>query len=263
MPEKLKSFFGSSLPVKLPAYKFVMIRKKIFGTLRVEKFRHRSNEIKRIEALSDAVFAFSVSLLVVSLEVPQTFEELRMILKGAVPFFATISLIFLFWYQKYVFFRHYALNDFTTILLNLAYLAVILFYVYPLKFLFSVLLSSWTGMNLFPQAAEKGLPVLLPGDFPQLVILFSAGYFVIWILLYFMHIRALRATKDPVLNHYETEYTRKEIRGALWNALIGLLSVLLAIPGVEWLSGICYLLIPLLLLFNNNIFRRRIRKFKH
>jgi uncharacterized membrane protein len=34
----------------------------------------------RIEALSDAVFAFSVSLLVASLEVPQTFGELKIIL---------------------------------------------------------------------------------------------------------------------------------------------------------------------------------------
>lgn len=239
-----------------------MIRKKIFGTLRAEKFRHRSNEIKRIEALSDAVFAFSVSLLVASLEVPQTFEELQVILKGAVPFFATVSLIFLFWYRQYVFFRHYALNDFTTILLNLAYLAVILFYVYPLKFLFSLLLSSWTGMNLFPKAAEKGLPVLIQEDFPLLVILFSAGYFVIWILLYFMHKRALHATKDPVLNHYEIEYTRKEKRGALWNALVGLLSVLLAMTGVEWLGGVCYLLIPLVLLLNNSIFRQRVKNLK-
>lgn len=239
-----------------------MIRKKIFGALRAEQFRHRSNEIKRIEALSDAVFAFSVSLLVASLEVPQTFEELQVILKGAVPFFATVSLIFLFWYQQYVFFRHYALNDFITILLNLAYLAVILFYVYPLKFLFSILLSSWTGMNLFPKATEKGLPVLLPEDFPHLVILFSAGYVVIWILLYFMHKRALHTTKDPVLNHYEIEYTRKEKRGALWNALIGLLSILFAMTGVEWLGGICYLFIPLLLLINNNIFRRRVKKLK-
>jgi hypothetical protein len=36
-------------------------------------FRWRSHEISRIEGLSDAVFAFAVTLLVVSLEVPKTF----------------------------------------------------------------------------------------------------------------------------------------------------------------------------------------------
>ena len=40
------------------------------------KFRWRSHEVSRIEGLSDAVFAFAVTLLVVSLEVPKTFAEL-------------------------------------------------------------------------------------------------------------------------------------------------------------------------------------------
>ena len=103
-----------------------MIRKKIFN-LSATAFKERGTDILRIEALSDAVFAFSVSLLVVSLEVPQTYEELSVLLNGAIPFFATVAMIFLFWYQQYKFFRRYGLNDMHTILLNLAYLAVILF----------------------------------------------------------------------------------------------------------------------------------------
>jgi uncharacterized membrane protein len=77
---------------------------KIFHSLQYEKFRHRSEELLRIEALSDAVFAFSVSLLVASLEVPQTFSELKDIIYAAIPFFATVAIIFLLRYQQYVFF---------------------------------------------------------------------------------------------------------------------------------------------------------------
>ena len=49
-------------------------------------FRWRGGEIARIEGLSDAVFAFAVTLLVVSLEVPKTFNELAELMRGLVPF---------------------------------------------------------------------------------------------------------------------------------------------------------------------------------
>lgn len=239
-----------------------MIKDKVFHFIHHEKFRHRSHELLRVEALSDAVFAFSVSLLVASLEVPQTFEELKTILKGAIPFFATVALLFLFWYQQNVFFRHYGLNDVKTVILNLAYLAVILFYVYPLKFLFSLLISSWTGIELFPKAAEKHLPVLMQDDLAGLIMIFSAGYLVIWMLLFLMHNRALHFTKALELNSYELAYTRKERRGALWNALIGLTAIVLAFVHAELLSGVCYLLIPFVLFINEKLFRNKTKYLK-
>ena len=39
-----------------------------------QHFRWRGNEVSRVEGFTDAVFAFAVTLLVVALEVPQTFE---------------------------------------------------------------------------------------------------------------------------------------------------------------------------------------------
>jgi uncharacterized membrane protein len=222
-----------------------------------QEFRKRGSEILRIEALSDAVFAFSVSLLVASLEVPQTFSELKLILQGAIPFFATVSVLFMFWYQQYIFFRHYALNDFKTILLNLVYLALILFYVYPLKFLFSLLLHSWTGINMFPKATEHGGEILKLDEFPQLVITFSAGYFLIWMVLYLMHVRALKQSSTLELTTYEILYTKKEKTGALWNALVGLTAILLSLTTITWLPGLVYLFIPLILLINEWRFRRK------
>jgi uncharacterized membrane protein len=225
------------------------------GTLH---FRKRGSEILRIEALSDAVFAFSVSLLVAALEVPQTFSEMKLILQGALPFFATVSVLFMFWYQQYTFFRHYALNDLKTILLNLAYLALILFYVYPLKFLFSLLLHAWTGINMFPKATEHGEEILKLDEFPQLVITFSAGYFLIWLVLLLMHVHALKKSADLELTTYELLYTKKEKTGALWNAVVGLAAILLSLTSVSWLPGLVYLFIPLFLLINEWWFRRRL-----
>lgn len=237
-----------------------MLRKKIFGSMSHEKFRHRSEEILRIEALSDAVFAFSVSLLVASLEVPQTFKELKIIINGAIPFFATVALLFLFWYRQYIFFRRYGLNDFITILLNFIYLAVILFYLYPLKFLFSLLISTWTGLDLFPKASEKGLAVLSSEEFPLLITLFSIGYFLIWFLFYCMHKRALRFSKKLEFNQFELLFTRKEKRGALWNSFIGLLAIVFTWLSAPWLAGICYLLIPLILITNQKLFGLQLKR---
>lgn len=231
------------------------IREKLFASLSEKKFNHRGREILRIEGLSDAVFAFSVSLLVASLEVPQTFTELKSIAAGAIPFFATVSMIFLFWYQQYVFFRRYGLDDFKTILFNLLYLAVILFYVYPLKFLFSLLISSWSGLDLFSKANEKGLPIVSSHEFPQLIILFSTGYLFIWLLIYLMHKHVLHLQELFHFSTYELLLTKMEARGALWNALIGASSLLLAWLHFEVSAGICYFFIPLAMAANYYLFK--------
>lgn len=237
-----------------------MLRRRLFKPVSDHRFRERGKDIFRIETLSDAVFAFSISLLVASLEVPQTFRELRSIATGALPFFATVAMIFLFWYQQYVFFRRYGLNDFITILLNLIYLAVILFYVYPMKFLFSLLISSWSGINLFSEANEKGLVVLAGGEFPDLVILFSVGYLSIWLIIYLMHRRVLHSAQAASFNRFELAFTRMEARGGLMNAGIGLAALLLAWRGHEIMAGICYLFIPLMMAVNYYLFRQGTEK---
>jgi uncharacterized membrane protein len=124
-----------------------MLRKKIFQ--QYENKTTRGTELYRIEALSDAVFAFSVSLLIMSLEVPKTFEELKFSIHHFLPFAATVSLVFFFWYLQNEYFRNYGLNDGKVIFLNLSLLVLILFYAFPLKFLFSILLSWLTASIIF------------------------------------------------------------------------------------------------------------------
>src|SRR5438445_4785179 len=106
-----------------------MLREKLIekGVGDPHKFRWRSHEISRIEGLSDAVFAFAVTLLVVSLEVPKSFDDLYTVIKGLPAFAMSFLLLMIIWYNQYKFFRRYGLQDFKTVTLTLLLLFVILF----------------------------------------------------------------------------------------------------------------------------------------
>ncbi len=102
-------------------------------------------EVSRVEGFSDAVFGFALTLLVVSLEVPDSFDDMKAVLSAFVPFALMFALICWIWYQHYAFFRKFDAEDPLTIALNCVLLFIVLFFVYPLKFLFSNVVNAMTG----------------------------------------------------------------------------------------------------------------------
>src|SRR5437763_6865454 len=119
-----------------------MLRDKLIANQSpVDGFRWRSHDITRIEGFSDAVFGFAVTLLIVSLEVPRTSTELLETMRGFGAFVITFMMLTRLWYAQFTFFRRYALEDRVTVTLNLVLLFTVLFFVYPLKFLFTAILS--------------------------------------------------------------------------------------------------------------------------
>src|SRR6186997_1730305 len=104
-------------------------------------FRWRGGDVSRLEGFSDAVFGFSLTLLVVSLEVPRSFDELAVAMRQLVAFGICFVLFLGLWERHYRFFRRFGLQDGPTLVLNGALLFVILCYVYPLKFLFTLFID--------------------------------------------------------------------------------------------------------------------------
>lgn len=236
-----------------------MIRKLFTGISNTQQ-TVRGNEIFRIEALSDAVFAFSVSLLIMSLEIPASFEALKHTILKFPPFFATVGLVFFFWYLQQKFFRNYGINNNIIIFLNLTLLTIILFYAFPLKYLFSLLLSWIIGKNYLAHNPGEPLPFLSIENFNELIIFFSVGYVIIWLLFYLMYRQASLQKKQLNLSQKESILLSGELRDAMVQILIALTSLFFALIHLPTLSGICFLFIPVWLVANSIIIRIKINR---
>ncbi|MDX6577921.1 MAG: hypothetical protein QOE96_3874 [Blastocatellia bacterium] len=232
-----------------------------------KKFRWRSHEISRIEGLSDAVFAFAVTLLVVSLEVPKTFGELMETMRGFGAFAISFTLLFIVWFNQYKFFRRYGMQDVMTICLNAVLLFVVLFYVYPLKFLFTLLVSLFTGGQghiRLPGGAER-LMVDSAEQVSTLMIIFGAGYIAIFSVFVLLYWHAYRKRIELGLNELEVFDTRKDIQESFINVGIGSLSVAIAALGgarYSFPAGMAYMLNAVVSPLHGMIMGKRRRKLE-
>jgi hypothetical protein len=201
-------------------------------------FRWRGEDVFRIEGLSDAVFAFAVTLLVVSLEVPLTFHELLLSMRGFVGFAFGFALLILIWYNQFKFFRRYGLQDVYIIVLNAVLLFVVLFFVYPLKFLFSLLVRL-----IFEGSINVTLPdgtiasAVVEGQMSTLMIIYSTGYVVIFLVFVLLHLHALRHKESLALTTLELFDTRSTLYENLINVVVGLSSILLVALGGDTMAG--------------------------
>lgn len=212
-----------------------MIRNKFPGLKKQDDdhIKWRNHEVTRIEAFSDAVFAFAITLLIISLEVPKSADELFQSMKGFFPFGICFLILFGIWREQNLFFRRYGLHDGLTITLNGCLLFVILFYVYPLKFLFSAFFQNALFVIDKPEQTAK------------IMCIYSAGYTVIFILFALMYSNSLMKKDDLKLTNAEIFVTRTTIYQHIMFAGIGVLSVTLAMLGDKYasFSGIVYFLI--------------------
>lgn len=245
-----------------------MIREKMVekGVGVGKGFRWRGHEVSRIEGLSDAVFGFAITLLVVSLEVPKTFGELTAMMNGLVAFAISFVMLFIVWFNHYRFFRRYGLQDAFTIWLNALLLFVVIFYVYPLKFLFTWLVSMFTGGRGLAQLADgTTVPMVEGGQVERLMIIFSVGYVAVFSIFVLLYLHAYRKRFELDLNELEKFDTRSEIRESAINVAVGLISIGLASiggPRYAALSGWIYMLLGPVLGVNGFIMGSRRQKLE-
>ena len=218
--------------------------------LEKDGFRLRGLEVTRVDAFSDVVFGFALTLLVVSLEIPKTFSELAKSLAGFLPFAICFYFLMLVWFSHYRFFRRYGLTDTTTIVMNAGLLFVILFFVYPLKFLFSM-----ATLSLMP-----GPHHFFDNDWQlvELMILYGVGFAQVYLLFAALYWNAWRQRVQLALTPLEVALTVNSIVENASLGLIGLLScgVALLLPQSRagW-AGLTFILVRVF----HQTYRRAIR----
>lgn len=203
--------------------------------------------MSRIEAFSDVVFGFSLTLLVVSLEVPHTFTELQADMRGFIPFAICFAIFGLVWWQHHNFFRRYGLDDGITATLNFVLLFVMLFYTYPLKFLFTGMFSHVTGSEA---VTGTGKPVqwIEPQQSSMLMIIYGLGYATVYLVFVLLYCNALRQRRQLELNPFEIFDTYTSMLESGLQLALGVFCALLAavLPSnTAGMAGFIFFLIPL------------------
>jgi hypothetical protein len=198
------------------------------------QFEPRGEQMNRIEAVSDVVFGFALTLLVVSLQAPRTYSDLVNVMGGFPAFALTFAVLMALWARHYYFFRFYGLDDAATIVLNTLLLFLVLFYVYPLKFFVSVFLANvWLRPIIGTPMQIKNLPggpdtLMVWDDQRGLVMIFASGFAAIYFVFGAMYWHAYRMRDALHLSAFETAHTTTSIVSQMLNVGVGLLLLLVA-----------------------------------
>lgn len=219
--------------------------------------RARAHGVSRLEGFSDDVFAFALTLLVVSLEVPRTFRDLEIATRGFLVFGLTFAVLGWIWHEHKSFFSRFPLDDNLTVFLNCVLLFLVLFYVYPLKFMTQFLLGQ---LGLAPERL-----VVSWQETPRLMAIYSTGFVAIFTVFALLCGHALRRRRDLDLDERALFEARVSMRSHLLSVAVGGLSLiftalapLLRRPWLVAVAGFSYgLLGPVHGVYGARVARRR------
>ncbi|MGH8213475.1 MAG: TMEM175 family protein [Rhodanobacteraceae bacterium] len=218
------------------------------------RFRYRGGENTRIEAFTDAAFAFAVTLLMIGGgHVPTTVDELLAALRNLPGYAASFALLCLFWYAHYKWHRRYGVENGRSILLSLLLVFLVLIYVYPLHMMFNAAIS------VGGRPASDTFQIRTWADWRIMYVVFGIAYasMSVVILLFYALARTLR--DELGLNAAERAVTDTGVLRWAVSACVGILSASLAMALTPRERGLMYALPGFaywLIAFSNPVLRR-------
>ncbi|MEM8734057.1 MAG: TMEM175 family protein [Planctomycetota bacterium] len=209
-------------------------------------FIWRGGDVSRLESLFDAVIALALTLIVVSVEVPDSFDVLKETFARLPAFAICFAILIMSWYYHFLFHRRYGLEDYPLVILNTVLMFLVVFYVYPLKFLYSA---------LFDANAKVG-----DDDMPVLMLMYSGGFTAIFFLLTSMYVYAYFKRDGLELNETEVLLTKMKVSELSIYTAVGVASICMVFAGSPPLAGMTYMAIGPLVGLNGFFWGRYVRE---
>ena len=214
-------------------------------------FRLRGHNMTRTEAFTDAAFAFAVTLLVISVErVPASYREMLDALLGVPAFALSFTLLLVFWHGHWQWSRRFGLEDTRSIVLSAALVFTALVYVYPLKYMSTLLIFWLSGFRIAPAGRAGNLGIESMDQLYGIFAVYGVGFTVMALIVALLNLHAYRLREELMLNGLEAAETRSESGAWLILAAVGALSAataLLTPPSRLMLPGWTYMLLPVLM----------------
>lgn len=212
------------------------------------EFSYRGDIPGRLDSLTDAVFGIAITLLIFNLANPNSFSDLVSFTKTLPAFLISISFLMLIWREHVSFAKLYGLNDSLVISLNVLYIALVIFYVYPLRFwtLFLTNLIFQTDLQLQIQADQV----------PDLMTFYGFLAFGLYFTLLLLYFRALKIRASLQLNPMEISHTRMQLVRMIIMCGVPLASIVVifflrgwSFAGASFFGGLTYVLYTPLMIF--------------
>lgn len=219
----------------------------------------RGHSMTRIETFVDAAFAFTLTLLVISIdEIPRSPVQLVETARDIPAFLFSALLMGQLWLVHVGWSRIFGLQDRITVVLSLAIVMLVLIFVYPLKlmlqsgiFYFS---EGLIGANIFVDAEEW-----TETDVPNMFVFMAAGVLSLALIIIALYLNGLRFREQLRLNAYEVNLGWKRITLA---GVVGVTAIVcgfaasLAVAEVLPWAGLGYLSLFVTMPLASRVFRR-------
>ncbi len=226
-------------------------------------FRLRGTEMTRTETFTDAAFAFSLTLLVISIDsIPSSYPELTAAMQGVPAFGLACAILFIFWHGHWNWSRRYGLEDFPSMALSFLLVFVMLCYVYPMKYMTSVFVAWVSDERLSAEASIRSFDELF-GMFT----IYSVGFVALCLNVLALYWHAWRRRDALGLNDIERHTTRSEMTSWTLMATVGGIAILMGlfaprnaitVPG--WAYSLLAVLMPLHGVFSDRKRRRLLER---